>query len=211
MHTPTARRISAHTLVARALLVATVLVVLAPVPARASSMEVIRDCSEDGSLEKHYSQKELAGALNNLPSDLDEYTDCRTVIRRAQLAGARGKRGDTPKGVVSRVDKKAPINREEEQSIEKAARGSSKSVHIDGKPIRPGATGAPFATAGLGTDLPTYVLAALIGLGLAMLSGAGFAVQRRWPRAWRTVGTSVGSPIRRMGDGVRRGISRIRR
>jgi hypothetical protein len=141
---------------------------------------------------------------------LDEYTDCRTVIRRAQLAGAKGKRGE-PRGIISRVDHSAPINADEQRSIDRAARGSSKSVHIAGKPISPGATGAPFAAAGLGTDLPTYVLAALIGLCLAMLSGAAFAVQRRWPNAWRAVGASVGSPIRRIGDGVRRGVSRFRR
>jgi hypothetical protein len=173
-----------HTPIAKALSIAAALVLLAPLPAQASSGDVIRDCSEDGSLDRHYSQRELAGALDNLPSDLDEYTDCRTIIRRAQLAGAKGKRGGTARGVISRVDHSAPINADEQRSIERATRGSSKSVHIAGKPIRPGATGAQFAAAGLGTDLPAYVLAALIGLGLAMLSGATFAVQRRWPNAW---------------------------
>jgi hypothetical protein len=199
-----------HRLIARALIVTATLVLFAPVPARASSGDVIRDCSEDGVLDKHYSQKELSGALDNLPSDLDEYTDCRTVIRSAQLAGAKGKGGGGPKGVVSRVDHNAPVNSDEQRSIDQAA-GASKAVHIAGRTIRPGATGAPFATVGLGTDMPAYVLAALIGLALAMLCGAVFGVQRRWPNAWRTVGASVGSPIRRMGDGVRRGISRFRR
>jgi hypothetical protein len=200
-----------HRPTARALPIAVVLILLAPLAAQASSGDVIRDCSEDGSLERHYSQRELAGALDNLPSDLDEYTDCRTVIRRAQLAGAKGKGAGTAQGIISRVDHSAPINPEEQRSIERATHGSSKSVHIAGKPIRPGATGTPIAAAGLGTDLPGYVLAALIGLSLTMLSGAAFAVQRRWPNAWRTVGASVGSPIRRIGAGVRRGVSRFRR
>ena len=60
----------------------------AAVPAHASPTDVIRDCSQDGRLNRHYTEKELVGALRKLPSDVDEYTDCRGIIRRAQLAGA---------------------------------------------------------------------------------------------------------------------------
>jgi hypothetical protein len=178
--------------------------------AHASSGDVIRDCSEDGVLDKHYSQKELSGALDNLPSDLDEYTDCRTVIRGAQLAGAK-KRGGGPHGVIARVDHSAPVNPAEAKSIERAAKGSSGAVDIAGSTISPGGAATSVAATGLGTDIPAFVLVALIALGLAMICGAAFAMQRRWPDRWRTVSTSVGSPIRRMGEGVRRGISRFRR
>lgn len=200
-----------RTPIARSLLIAAVALLLAPLPAHASSGDVIRDCSEDGMLQKKYSQKELSGALDNLPSDLDEYTDCRTVIRRAQLAGAKGnKRDEKGHGVLKRVDQSTPANPDEERHIKNAA-SSSDPVHIAGTPVRPGGTGAPFAAAGLGTDIPTYVLAALIGLGAAMILGAAFAVRRQWPEAWHSAGASVGAPIRRIGDGVRRGISRFRR
>jgi hypothetical protein len=199
-----------RTPIARSLLIAAAMLALASAPAHASSGDVIRDCSEDGTLNRNYSQQELAGALHNLPSDLDEYTDCRTVIRRAQLAGARGKRGDTHGGVLARVDQSAPVNPKEERSIEHAA-GEPEPVHIAGRPIRPGGTGAPLAAAGLGTDLPTYVMAALVGLGAAMIAGTVFAIRRRWPEAWNAVDASVGTPIRRFGDRVRRGISRFRR
>ena len=197
--------------IAKALPIAAALLLLVPLPALASSGDVIRDCSEDGSLEGNYSQGELSGALDNLPSDIDEYTDCRTVIRRAQLAGAKGKGKGSPRGVISRVDHSAPVNPTEQRHIEEATHGRSEPVQIAGRPIRPGATGAALAAAGLGTDLPTYVLVALIGLGLSMVAGGAFAVQRRWPNAWRTAGAGAGSPIRRLGEGVRRGISRFRR
>jgi hypothetical protein len=174
-------------------------VLLVALPAQASSGDVIRDCSEDGSLEGNYSAGELAGALENLPSDLDEYTDCRTVIRQAQIEGAKGKGGRRLRGAVARVDHAAPITAGEQRRIEEA-RGGSAPVHIGGTPIKPGATGGAASAAGLGTDLPAPVLAALIMLGLLTLSGAGLASQRRWPDAWRSVG-----------DGVRRGISRFRR
>lgn len=61
---------------------------LAP-SAMADGKEVIRDCAQDGDLDKEYSDEELEDAYNNLPSDIDEYSDCREVIKRAQ-AGGRG-------------------------------------------------------------------------------------------------------------------------
>jgi hypothetical protein len=189
-----------QTPIAKALPIAAALVLLVPWPALASSGDVIRDCSADGSLEGNYSQGELSGALDNLPSDIDEYTDCRTVIRRAQLAGAKGKGNGSPRGVISRVDHSAPVNPAEQRHIEQATHGRSQPVDIAGTPVRPGATGAALAASGLGTDLPSSVLVALIGLGLAMVAGGAYAVQRRWPNAWSS-----------MGEGVRRGISRFRR
>ena len=65
---------------------------LVAAPAFGSAKDVIRDCTEDGVLNGHYSHGELAKALDQLPSDLDEYTDCRAVIRSAQLALGRTKR-----------------------------------------------------------------------------------------------------------------------
>lgn len=197
-------------LIARALPIAIAALLVVPLQAHASAGDVIRDCSEDGVLNRSYSQKELSGALDQLPSDLDEYTDCRTVIRRAQLAGAKGKHKGKESGLLGRVDRTTPANRNEQRHIDQAA-GSSGAVHVGGKPVKPGGSGAPFATAGLGTDIPSYVMVALFGLGAAMLSGAAFAFRRRWPAAWRAAGATVGSPIRRLSDGVRRGITRFRR
>ena len=51
-----------------------------PAAAHASGAAVIRDCAADGKLNKTYSQKDLQSADKNLPSDIDEYTDCRSVI-----------------------------------------------------------------------------------------------------------------------------------
>jgi hypothetical protein len=71
-------------------LVLTLLVALAlPVLAQASGDDVIRDCAQDGDLDKDYSDEELEDAERNMPSDVDQYSDCRDVIRQAQ-AGGRG-------------------------------------------------------------------------------------------------------------------------
>jgi hypothetical protein len=147
-------------------------------PAFSSPMSVIRDCSEDGVLNGKYSPSELDGALDQLPSDLDEYTDCRAVIRRAQLGSAGGKHGAAKRpAVADRVDAAAPPTAGEQREISKA-RGSNDSVRIGGTGVRPGESGAPFKSAGFGTDLPTLVLIVLIGLGASMLAGATLGVKR---------------------------------
>src|SRR3954451_21884844 len=70
------------------------LITLMLVPAAtalASGGKVVRDCTDDGVLQGHYSQKDLRDALASIPSDVDEYTNCRDVIRRAAFGGAGGK------------------------------------------------------------------------------------------------------------------------
>ncbi|MFN8204803.1 MAG: hypothetical protein U0S48_19780 [Solirubrobacteraceae bacterium] len=74
----------------RTLLLTLLLVLLPAAAAHASAAQVIRDCTDDGVLSGSYSQKELRTALANLPSDVDEYTNCRDVIRAAQLRGGGG-------------------------------------------------------------------------------------------------------------------------
>jgi hypothetical protein len=72
-----------------ALLLLVVLSVCLPVAeAAASGGDVIADCTKHGTLTKHYSQREYRQALASLPADVDEYGDCRNVIKDAQVAGA---------------------------------------------------------------------------------------------------------------------------
>ncbi len=173
-------------------------------PAHASAMDVIRDCSEDGSLDGKYSQDELSGALDQLPSDIDEYPDCRAEIRAAQL-GAGGKSGRVQKkSVVNKVDAASAPSQTEQRSLADAGRRGP--VEIGGRAVEPGASGAPLATAGLGTELPTMLVLVLALLALAMAAGAAYASQRRWPAAWQ----SAGAALNRFREGVRRGISRRR-
>jgi hypothetical protein len=174
-------------------LVAVLAVMAAAVsPAHSSAISVIRDCSEDGVLNGKYSASELERALDQLPSDLDEYTDCRSVIRRAQLGSAGGKhRKAKPAAVADRVDAGAPPTTGEAGEIAKAT-GADEAVRIGGTGVRPGESGAPFDSAGFGTDLPPLVLILLIALGASTLA----------------VATVTG---RRHLGGVKRGISRFRR
>jgi hypothetical protein len=161
-------------------------------PAAASPISVIRDCSEDGALDGKYSSSELERALDQLPSDLDEYTDCRAVIRRAQLGSAGGKhRSAKPDAVADRVDAATPPTPGEEGEIAKATK-ADEPVRIGGTGVRPGESGAPFDSAGFGTDLPPLVLIVLIALGASTLAVSAWTGRRHL-------------------GGVKRGISRLRR
>jgi hypothetical protein len=190
--------------IARAPRISAVLVALAllagalAAPAFGSANDVIRDCSEDGVLNGHYSHGELAKALDKLPSDLDEYTDCRAVIRNAELRSAN-KHAAAPAST-------APASAQEQTEIDKAAK-SGKPVTVGGKGIEPGAAGAPFKAAGFGTDLPMLVLLILVALVGAMIAGGVLAAQRRWPALAR----GMPAPIRKLTDTIRDGISRFRR
>jgi hypothetical protein len=68
-----------------------VLLLLAPAAGAASRSEILRDCETDGVLDGSYKPNEIRDARNNIPDDIDEYTDCRDVLSRATLgAGSSG-------------------------------------------------------------------------------------------------------------------------
>jgi hypothetical protein len=78
-----------------ATILAALIVALLALPAfaQASGEDVIRDCQDDGHVDGNYSQSEYQSAQDNLPSDVDQYSDCRDVIAQAQAGGTGGKKG----------------------------------------------------------------------------------------------------------------------
>ncbi|HEU4974728.1 MAG TPA: hypothetical protein VFT50_06525 [Baekduia sp.] len=167
----------------------------APSLAHASGAAVVRDCA-DGTLDKTYSQKDYADALAHMPADVDEYTDCRDVIRRAQLGGAGGGPGggsgfgglgspggglDDGTGVTDPGgDPLAGATPEERASFAQAvaaATASTPTVKLDGRPITAGDLGG--STAHDLSSLPTPLLVLLALLVAAGLGGAGVAARRR--------------------------------
>jgi hypothetical protein len=57
---------------------------LLPTAARAASSDtIIRDCADDSTLQGHYSVADLRKALDRVPKDVNEYSDCSDVISRA--------------------------------------------------------------------------------------------------------------------------------
>src|SRR3954451_7468551 len=61
-------------------------------PGSASAAGLTDDC-QDGKIDGTYTQSQYRQALQGIATDLDEYSDCRAVIRRAQLAAARSGSG----------------------------------------------------------------------------------------------------------------------
>lgn len=171
----------------------------AATPAWGSARDVIRDCSEDGVLNGKYSHGELAKALDQLPSDLDEYTDCRAVIRDAELRSAR--KGKSGPGVDSNVDTTSPPSAAEQRKLSEAAK-SAGPVRIGGSSVTPG-----FRAAGVGGDLPPLVLAVLIALCATMVAGAALALKRHRPG----MAGPIAEPVRKLTNAVRDGIARLRR
>jgi hypothetical protein len=159
--------------------IALAVLLLAPAVASASGADVIRDCARNGTLTKHYTQKEYAQALANLPADIEEYGDCRNIIRDAQLGAAGGGGGGGPAGAIPGIGAAAatPQNPQEKQALEQAAAKGDAPVKVSstGKPLVPGASS--FSAGGLTHGLPTPLVIALALLGAAALVGAVIALR----------------------------------
>lgn len=162
--------------------------VIAPSAAQAGSgTKVVADCADDSRLSKKYSPAEYADALKNIPTDVDEYTDCRDVIKRAQLglggtssgdgsdsggtggggtAGGSGGSGDTGggSGLDSFDAALATATPQERASIDKV-KGRSGSVLVAGSALRPDA----LSDGELGTlntlPFPLVIVLLLMALG----------------------------------------------
>src|SRR5215208_4869935 len=64
--------------------------VAAPAANAASTTQILRDCADDGVLQGNYKPSELRKARQNIPTDTDEYTDCRDVLARAAAGAVAG-------------------------------------------------------------------------------------------------------------------------
>src|SRR5262245_46385994 len=66
------------------LALAAALLFVVPTAAQAADpIKVIRDCEDDGILQGNYTPAEIRAAQKALPTDIDEYSDCRDVLSRA--------------------------------------------------------------------------------------------------------------------------------
>src|SRR5215210_9115202 len=69
-------------------------------PALAGTREKILQECQDGRLSGDYTAKEIRDARNHIPTDIDQYSDCRDVLARALAAkaGGGGRGGDRGSG-----------------------------------------------------------------------------------------------------------------
>ena len=167
-----------------------------PAPAGATPFQVIKDCNEDGQLDRKYSNEELTKALDNLPSDIDEYSDCREVISAAITGGSdRGENrgagsggdgsGGAGGGTAAPITPEEQAARAQDQADLQAlttpdGRDKPPAVEVGGETVKPGSDGL-FDLASESNSIPGPLLAALIALGILALVGGVVALRGRVP------------------------------
>jgi hypothetical protein len=170
------------------LLVLAVLAVLA-LPGSAMA-NPIADCNEDGDLDKQYSNAELRKALQNLPTDLDEYTNCREILSGAITSGS-DKGGNRPTAGADG----SPLPLEETLARAKDAEAlaaitadpekNPPSIEVGGEVVEPGSNGL-FDLATASNDLPAPLLLALVALAVVTLIGGFVALREHIPALARS-------------------------
>jgi hypothetical protein len=158
---PMLRRLSAVAVVALCLLIPAS-------PAFASGADVLIDCNDNGRLTKDYSQKEYRQALAQMPADLKQYTDCESIIRRAQLGlpASEANAGNPFLGATPEEQAQAVTD------IETARKVGRKPQRIGSTVVTPGALSFTKVSAAT-TELPTPLLVLVV---LILLGTVGFAV-----------------------------------
>jgi hypothetical protein len=127
-------------------------------------VKIQRDCADDGVLEGTYSASDLRKARDELPTDADEYSDCRDVLARAIAAKAAGSGGGTPTptpspgsdsggggtgdgtttspdGAATPAPTAAPAETftpEDDAAVAKAGTAGAAPVEVGGRPVSPG-------------------------------------------------------------------------
>ena len=162
----------------------------------ASTNQIIRDCADDGVLEGHYTPAELRKARDNLPTDVNEYSDCSDVLARAAGAaatagpggggaGGPGGAGGTflpgtiPGGAAGADNGDAlvtPATEADHRAVAEAAAKGAPSVKVGGRTVMPGSTGLAADAARNG--LPRTLLVVLVLLGAAALAAAAPFIRR---------------------------------
>jgi hypothetical protein len=183
----------------RLLTALTILCLAMPAAASADSSvtKLLRDACRDEHIDGTYTQAQYKKALDQLPTDSDEYTGCREVLQRGRLAAlGAGKRrggggGSTGTGAgtaggsgssgggssgsstpapAANADPLASATPEQRKTLAQAGK-AAKAVDIGGELVQPGALGLG-ELSGAGRDVPAPLIA-LIGLLAATALGVG--------------------------------------
>jgi hypothetical protein len=150
---------------------------------------VVRDCADDGKLDHTYRHVDLTQALQQLPSDGDEYSDCANAIRRALTGGSGSTMTPPPNAVVAASGAIAASNEDIAQLetvVAAADAGQIRAVQIPAQiPARSRVIHADAALAGLAARSgvpyrPDFALiAGILSAGLLAISVAATRARRR--------------------------------
>ena len=158
---------------------------IVPTANAASTTQILRDCADDGVLQGDYTPAELRKARQNIPTDTDQYTDCRDVIARAASARAAGSSGGGGSGAGGSGSAGGgggggqpltPTDDRDRAGLEDAARTGGAPIDIGGRPVVPGAAGLSAAR----HDIPTSVIVLFVLLAIGALAAAAPGARRAW-------------------------------
>jgi hypothetical protein len=151
------------------------LLAFAPAPAwGAGGIDVIRDCTDNGTMDDAHGDLDYQEALDNLPSDVAEYTDCRQIITAAWRRDAAAKSSDDSGGGgggggrSSGGSGSAPTTKGTATKSQPAAQG---------KPVVPPAS--DLGAVPRNQFLPTPVIVALVVMALAVLAWLVASIRAR--------------------------------
>ena len=162
----------------RLALAAALLVVASPASARADvGATIIERCTHGQSL-GGFSQQDYRRALQELPTEVEEYSECGNLIRRAQLAAAGGAGGlgaGAEPGSGAPVP--LPLTPAERSALRHIAQTGSAPQLVGNEVVSPGVVHASVASAV--STLPNSLLALLAFLLACALVLAGRALRNR--------------------------------
>jgi hypothetical protein len=170
----------------RTALVACLLAVLVGAPAAladSTRTKILQEC-QDGRLTGNYTSRQIRDALDNIPDDVDQYSDCRDVLRRALLnqagssgndnngGGGAGGTGGGPGAGAPGGQPLTPSTDADRKALDAAAGSGGQPIQIAGRNVTPG-------EGDLRNSLPTTLLVVLALLAVAAVAAIAPFVRRQ--------------------------------
>jgi hypothetical protein len=144
---------------------------LPPAAGADTGTKIIERCTHGQSL-GGFSQRDYRRALQELPTEVEEYSDCANLIRRAQLAAAGGG-GGSGAGAPAVATALTPSER---NTLNNVAKSGAKPLSVGGQIVHPGVVHADISSAF--SSLPDPLLALLAFLLACALALGGRAIGR---------------------------------
>jgi hypothetical protein len=143
--------------------------------------KIIERCTHGQSI-GGFSQQDYNRALQELPTEVEEYSDCANLIRRAQLAAAGGGNGGSSGG-GSPPTTATPLSPSERTALKRVPETGATPLRVGGQLVHPGVVHANIASAL--SSLPDPLLA-ILAFMLACAFALGGRAIRNGIRAHRS-------------------------
>ncbi|HXP28930.1 MAG TPA: hypothetical protein VN804_04190 [Solirubrobacteraceae bacterium] len=129
--------------------------------------KIIERCTHGQSL-SGFSQQDYRRALQELPTEVEEYSDCGNLIRRAQLTAAG--HGSSSGGRETTLPTPTPLQPKEQRALKALPKTGARARRIGGTLVRPGVVHSSVASAFSSLPAPLLaVLAFLLACALALI------------------------------------------